>query len=139
MISKTNVGKKEKAENAWRADSPDLCSVFSLDPVRVESARRAMPSQELADEIASTFKALSHPTRVRILSALAVGTLCVCELSETVGLSVSATSHQLSLLKRQKLVKSRAEGKLVHYSLGDCFVLGLLNECRNRLSEERFV
>lgn len=136
MVSKKCVRKREKAENVRKNESVDLCSVFSLDMARVESARRVMPSQELAGEIAETFKAFSHPTRVRILGALVGGELCVCEISEVVGLSVSATSHQLSLLKGRKLVKSRTEGKLVHYSLGDGFVLELLHECSSKLRGE---
>lgn len=133
-VSKKNIGTKNKSNKAGK--SGDFCSVFSFDPASVESALRVMPSQELAGQIASTFKALSHPTRVRILGALAGGELCVCEISEVVGLSVSATSHQLSLLKGQKLVKARTDGKLVHYSLGNHFVLGLLNECSSRLGGE---
>ena len=121
------------AKRAARADS---CGVFSTDAERVKAARAAVPSDDVADAIAAAFKAISHPTRVRILRALSGGELCVCEVSEVLGLSVSATSHQLSLLKTQRLVRSRSEGKLVHYSLGDRFVLVLLEECTRHLVDE---
>ena len=121
------------ANRAARADS---CGVFSTDAERVDTARTSVPSDAMAAAIASAFKALSHPTRIRILRALSGGELCVCEISEVLGLSVSATSHQLSLLKAQRLVQSRSEGKLVHYSLGDRFVLALLEDCARHLSDE---
>ena len=124
---------------AKKAAQTDRCGVFSTDAERVKVARAAVPSDEVSDAIAAAFKAISHPTRVRILRALSGGELCVCEISEVLGLSVSATSHQLSLLKAQRLVQSRSEGKLVHYSLGDRFVLALLEDCTRHLSDEEEV
>lgn len=121
---------------AGKAAQADRCRVFSTDEARMKLARAAVPSADIAEAIAAAFKAISHPTRVRILRALSPGELCVCEISEVVGLSVSATSHQLSLLKAQRLVRSRSDGKLVHYSLGDRFVLALLEGCARHLSEE---
>jgi len=121
---------------ATEAAQADRCGVFSTDEKRMNLARAAIPSDAMAASIAAAFKAISHPTRVRILRALSAGELCVCEISEVLGLSVSATSHQLSLLKAQSLVQSRSEGKLVHYSLGDCFVLALLEDCARSLSDE---
>jgi len=119
-----------------KADKADHCRVFSTDRRRIARARQAMPSEAMVEAIALAFKALSHPTRVRILRSLGQGELCVCELSSVVGLSVSATSHQLSLLKGHGLVKSRSDGKQVHYSLGDGFVLALLEDCARHLSEQ---
>jgi DNA-binding transcriptional ArsR family regulator len=113
----------------------DRCGVFSADELRVQQAKDAIPDAPLVEAISSAFKALSHPTRVRILRALSQGELCVCEISEAVELSVSATSHQLALLKGQRLVNSRSDGKLVHYSLSDRFVIALLDDCTQHLSE----
>ena len=121
---------------AKRAAHADRCGVFSTDAERVNAAQAAVPNDTLAESIAAAFKAISHPTRVRILRALSSGELCVCEISEVLGLSVSATSQQLSLLKSQRLVRSRSEGKLVHYSLGDRFVLALLEDCARHLNDE---
>jgi ArsR family transcriptional regulator len=126
----------KNTSTAKQAAQADRCGVFSTDDERVNVARAAVPSDAMADAIAAAFKAISHPTRVRILRALSGGELCVCEISEVLGLSVSATSHQLSLLKAQRLVQSRSEGKLVHYSLGDRFVLALLEDCARHLSDE---
>ncbi len=87
-------------------------------------------------DIAQTFKVLSHPTRVRIIQALSAGELCVCELSEVLDLSASATSHQLHLLRNRRLVRARAEGKLVHYTLSDPFVVALLDDCTRHVQRE---
>ena len=128
------------ASEAAAVSSPDPvptgCRTFSFDARKVAAARDLVPTDTIAERVASAFKALSHPTRVRILRALSGGELCVCELSEAVAMSVSATSHQLSLLKSERLVRSRSDGKLVHYSLGDRFVLELLEDCAQHVSEE---
>lgn len=130
MASKNTITVKKAAQ-------ADRCGVFSTDAERVRAARAAVPSDGMVDAIAAAFKAISHPTRVRILRALSNGELCVCEISEVLGLSVSATSHQLSLLKAQRLVQSRCDGKQVYYSPSDRFVLVLLTDCAQHLSEEK--
>ena len=72
-----------------------------------------------ATRLAETFKALSDPTRVRIISALSHTELCVCDLAATLGMSQSAVSHQLRTLRQLHLIKSRKEGRQVYYSLDD--------------------
>lgn len=112
----------------------EKCAVFSMDQERVRLGRAALPAAHLAQEIADTFKLLAHPTRVKLIRALAAGEMCVCELSEVVGLSVSATSHQLHQLRDLRLVRSRSSGKQVHYSLQDRFVVSLLEDCTRHLA-----
>ncbi len=131
--------EKQSTSLVEKSSQNDRCCVFSIDEQRVQRAREAIPGTLLTDAIASAFKALSHPTRVRILRALSSGELCVCEISEAIGLSVSATSHQLSLLKGQRLVNARSDGKLVHYSLSDRFVIALLDDCTRHLSEGEMI
>ena len=137
-LKRRNESKMARQNTAAAAKTKavDRCGVFSTDEQRVQKARDSMPSTEMTESIAVAFKALSHPSRIRILRALSDGELCVCEISEVVGLSVSATSHQLSLLKGQRLLRSRTEGKQVHYSLSDRFVLSLLDDCARHLGEE---
>ncbi len=118
------------------SNNTNTCGVFSVDEKRLKLAAKGLPDMDTAESIASTFKALAHPTRVRILRALGSTELCVCEISQTVGLSISATSHQLSLLKSRGLVKSRADGKQVHYSLGDPFVISILDECSRHFEKQ---
>lgn len=82
------------------------------------------PQQWVVDDqtaagLAETFQALADPTRVRIISALMDTELCVYDLARLVGMSQSAVSHQLRILRSLGLVKFRKEGRTVHYSLDD--------------------
>ncbi len=119
-----------------RTGSAEKCVVFSTDAERVRRGRRALLPQDQTRDIADTFKVLAHPTRVKMIRALGSGEMCVCELSEVLGLSLSATSHQLHQLKDLRLVRSRADGKLVHYALHDRYVLALLDDCARHVSGE---
>ncbi|HSA33764.1 MAG TPA: metalloregulator ArsR/SmtB family transcription factor [bacterium] len=107
----------------------ESCCEFSVDERRVRLGRENLLSEELTLDIAETFRMIAHPTRVKMIRALAAGEMCVCEISEVIGLSISATSHQLHLLRSLRLVRSRAEGKQVYYFLQDSFVLALLEDC----------
>ncbi len=129
-MAKINAIKKSEVD----VGQADCCGGFSVDRERMRRAKDVIPPSAVVDDVASSFKLLAHPSRVRILHALSIGELCVCELSEVVGLSVSATSHQLSLLRGQRLVRSRSEGKLVHYSLSDHFVLSFLDDCAKHVN-----
>jgi ArsR family transcriptional regulator, lead/cadmium/zinc/bismuth-responsive transcriptional repressor len=76
--------------------------------------------------IAETFRVLGDPTRVRILDALAGGELCVCDIASLVGISESAVSHQLRLLRGMRLVRPRRAGRHVFYALDDHHIVELL-------------
>jgi DNA-binding transcriptional ArsR family regulator len=123
-------GKKPTTSTGGKL-KPERCRVFSIDPKRVRLGRKAILDEFTINDIAQTFKMLAHPTRVRIIQALTEGELCVCEISEVISLSVSATSHQLNLLRTLRLVRARFEGKLVFYTLSDPFVVSLLKDCAN--------
>ncbi|HWQ15189.1 MAG TPA: metalloregulator ArsR/SmtB family transcription factor [Roseiflexaceae bacterium] len=73
----------------------------------------------LAAQVAATFKALADPTRVRILHALSHAELCVGDLAALLGVTESAVSHQLRLLRGLRIVRARREGKLIFYALDD--------------------
>lgn len=81
-----------------------------------------------ADRLASFFKALSDPTRVRIIGALAAGELCVSDLALDLGMTQSAISHQLRLLRELRLVRSRKEGRQVYYALDDDHIADLYRQ-----------
>ncbi|MDA2916315.1 metalloregulator ArsR/SmtB family transcription factor [Nitrospinae bacterium AH_259_B05_G02_I21] len=76
--------------------------------------------------LAEIFRALGDPTRVRILHALAASELCVCDLAAILGMSQSAVSHQLRLLRSLRLVRHRREGRMVYYALDDDHIEKLL-------------
>jgi ArsR family transcriptional regulator len=110
--------------------------VVYIDAGSVRAARSAMPSDRMVRALAETFGALSDPTRVRIISTLAVQELCVFDLAHLLGLTGSAVSHQLRLLRGQRLVKYRKEGKVAYYSLDDDHIRNLMAECIKHVSVE---
>ena len=126
MTRTTNSVFGEQAEGA--------CEVLLFDEERVLRARDGMLSESLLQELAETFKVLAHPTRIRILRALKQEELCVCDLAQVLGLSVSATSHQLGAMRRMKLVRYRMDGKMAYYSVSDHYVLDLLNDAIGHIS-----
>ena len=105
-----------------------------IDAVSARAARTAMPSDRMVRALAETFSALSDPTRVRLISALGGQELCVFDLARLLGLTGSAISHQLRLLRGQRLVKYRKEGKIAYYSLDDDHIRNLLEECIKHVS-----
>lgn len=78
-----------------------------------------MPSEDELYDLAELFKVFGDSTRIRILFVLFEKDVCVCDLAETLNMTQSAISHQLKILKQNKLVKGRREGKSVFYSLAD--------------------
>ncbi len=89
------------------------------------------------DAVAEIFKLLGDPTRVRLVDALSHGERCVCDLASLVGMSESAISHQLRLLRGARLVRVRRAGRLAFYSLDDHHVVGLLHDTRKHVEEGR--
>ena len=110
--------------------------VAYIDPKSVREARSVVPGDRMVRALAETFSALSDPTRVRILFALSEQALCVFDLARLLGLTGSAISHQLRLLRGQRLVKYRKEGKVAYYSLDDDHIRNLMEECVKHVSVE---
>ena len=101
----------------------------------VIAARNQIPGPNTLNYIAQFFGLLSDPTRLKIVISLKITELCVHEISETIGVSISAASHQLRLLKTAKMVKSRREGKMVYYSLDDEHIEQLISVVENHVRE----
>ena len=78
-----------------------------------------LPEEELLYDLGDFFKILGDSTRIKILSALFQSEMCVCDIAALLGMTQSAISHQLRVLKQGRLVKHRKEGKVVYYSLDD--------------------
>jgi DNA-binding transcriptional ArsR family regulator len=87
------------------------------------------------ETVAATFRMLGDPTRVRILDALGAGELCVGDVARRVGISESAISHQLRLLRTMRLVRVRREGRQAYYAVDDHHILELLNQVRTHVEE----
>lgn len=94
-----------------------------------------IPSDETLYRLADLFKIFGDPTRIRILSALGRHELCVCDIAELLGMTQSAISHQLRVLKQMELVKFRKEGKTVFYSLADSHVSTILEQGLDHVNE----
>ena len=90
------------------------------------AAPECMPDEELLYDLADLFKAFSDTTRIKILFALMGGPLSVTDITEAVGCTQSAVSHQLRTLKQARLVKAARDGKNVIYSLSDDHVFTML-------------
>ncbi len=97
-----------------------------------------MPGTDEIDDLSSFFRIFSDTTRVRILLALDSGEMCVCDISEALGMSMSATSHQLRMLRDANLVSFRKEGKNAYYSLCDEHVRTVLEMALEHIREARF-
>lgn len=106
--------------------SSDLCEVSTIHPQAVERATAALPAASVVEEASALLKLLADPTRLRLLSALETGELCVCDLAAVVGISESAVSHQLRLLRSGRVVTYRKEGRVAYYRLLDSHVSTLL-------------
>ena len=87
-----------------------------------------MPAEELMYGLADFYKVFGDATRVKILCVLLESEMCVCDLAELLGMTQSAISHQLRVLKQMKLVKNRREGKTVYYSLADRHIQAIISQ-----------
>ena len=106
----------------------DTCAVKRMDADRVGAVRRRLPDEATVAELAETFALLADPGRLRLLvSLLEGGELCVCDLAGASGISESATSHALRLLRLHQVVKVRRSGRMMFYSLRDSHVRLLLD------------
>jgi ArsR family transcriptional regulator len=96
-----------------------LKKVTFINESQVRAARPHLIDDLTASHLAETFAALSDPTRIRIIAALSHTELCVGDLAALLGMSQSAVSHQLRLMRNLRLVKDRREGRTVYYTLDD--------------------
>ena len=85
----------------------------------VEELKKELPKEDDLFDLAELFKVFGDSTRIRILSCLKVSELCVNDIAQSLDMTISAVSHQLRVLKTNKLIKSRKQGKEVYYSLDD--------------------
>jgi DNA-binding transcriptional ArsR family regulator len=113
----------------------DLCQVSIINDKKVRAVKRQMLKESTFANLSDVFKALGDNTRVRILYALSKEELCVCDISAVLDMSLSAVSHQLRILRNQKIVKNRKEGKIVYYSLNDAHIVQLIKMGHEHVTE----
>jgi ArsR family transcriptional regulator, lead/cadmium/zinc/bismuth-responsive transcriptional repressor len=99
------------------------CEVECVDPERVAAVLERLPDERSGQALAEVFKVLADPGRVRLIVALLeAGELCVCDMAAVTGLSETACSHNLRLLRSQRLVRYRKQGRNVYYALDDAHI-----------------
>ncbi|HET7618075.1 MAG TPA: metalloregulator ArsR/SmtB family transcription factor [Vicinamibacterales bacterium] len=111
------------------------CEAPHLDGDATQLRRKRLMPPDAVSALADTFRILGDPTRVRMLDVLAGGELCVCDLAALVGISESAVSHQLRLLRGMRLVRPRRAGRQVFYSLDDQHIVALFQQALRHVLE----
>ena len=104
----------------------DVCDVESVNQALVRRAQKQMPAPATLAQVVEIFSTLGDPTRAKIVCALSKTELCVCDLAALLGMTISAVSHQLRILRHTGLVKYRKTGRLAYYSLDDAHASELL-------------
>jgi DNA-binding transcriptional ArsR family regulator len=105
----------------------DVCDIFCFNEKKVSFLKQEIQG---IDGLAPLFKALADPTRLKVVYALSLDELCVCDVANIIGSTVAAASHHLRLLKNLGIAKFRREGKMVFYSLTDQCVTTILETAK---------
>ena len=115
----------------------NVCKCEEVHEYIIDEVRQVMPQDEMLYDLAELFKVFGDTTRIKILYALFSKEMCVCDIADLLGMTHSAISHQLRVLKQARLVKFRKEGKIVFYSLDDCHISQIFS-CGLEHIEERY-
>ena len=105
-------------------------------PEILDRVKPEMPDEERLYDLAELFKVFGDTTRIRILYVLFESEMCVCDIAELLGMTQSAISHQLRILKQARLVRSRREGKTVFYALDDEHVRTVIGQGMEHIEEK---
>ena len=114
----------------------EVCESCEVHANLLKIVNEKMPEETELYDLAELFKVFGDSTRMRILFVLFEAEVCVCDLAEALNMTQSAISHQLRILKQNKLVKSRREGKSVFYSLADDHVRTIVDQGREHIEED---
>lgn len=113
----------------------ERCEYLCVHEDTVKKVIDNMPEEEKLYDLAELFKVFGDSTRIKILYALFEAELCVCDIAQLLKVNQTAVSHQLRVLKTNKLVKSRKDGKNVFYSLADDHVYSIINQGMDHINE----
>ena len=114
------------------------CGYMHLHEDVVRRVEAEMPEEGALFDLAELFKVFGDSTRIRILYLLFESEMCVCDIAQLLGMTQSAISHQLQVLKKSKLVKYRRQGKTVFYSLADAHVRAIIGQGMEHISERTY-
>lgn len=127
MMNEAPNPKKPKAREG-------VCEVSQVDCPLVAEAQASLPSATDLQRVADAFRVLANPNRLRVMKALQGRELCVCDLREVLGISMSGTSQVLRELRTLGAVEFRAEGKLAYYRLADSSWLEMAESVLEKLA-----
>ena len=113
----------------------ECCDCNEIHEALLKIVNDTMPEETELYDLAELFKVFGDSTRIRILFVLFEAEVCVCDLAKVLNMTQSAISHQLRILKANKLVNSRREGKSVFYSLADGHVRTIIAQGREHIEE----
>ena len=113
----------------------ECCEWLHSHPDIVNKVQSSMPGEDILYRLTGLFKVFGEPTRIKILYVLLQGETCVCDIAQILNMTQSAISHQLRILKENRLVKFRKEGKTVFYSLDDQHIFTILNQGLEHIEE----
>ena len=105
----------------------DICAEKCINEPKVRQTLKTIPDPENVSRMADIFKALSDPTRLKIVLALLHQEHCVCDIAVICNQTDSAISHQLRILRTLRIVKNRRDGKIMYYCVDDDHVASLIN------------
>ena len=114
----------------------EVCLTPGADPERTARGRALLPDGREQVALADTFRALADPTRVSIVLSLLRQELCTCDLAAITGVTESAVSQHLRILRQLRLVRSRREGRMVFHSLDDLHIRILLTICLHHIHDD---
>ncbi len=114
----------------------DMCGFLCVHEDKVAQVQSTLPDEDTLSRLADLFKVFGDGTRIRILYVLFEAEVCVCDLAKLLGMTQSAVSHQLRILKQARLVKSRRDGKTIFYSLADEHVRSLIQQGTEHIHED---
>lgn len=113
-----------------------ICELTVIHKEIIEEVSQKMHSDEVLYDLGDFFKLLGDSTRIKILTALSHSEMCVCDIANLLGMTQSAISHQLRVLKQGRLVKHKKIGKVVYYSLDDDHVKHIVEQGLTHILEK---
>ena len=111
------------------------CEACQIHEDVVNAVTDHMPDEDQLYDLAEVFKVFGDSTRIKILYVLFEAELCVCDIAQLLNMTQSAISHQLRILKQNRLVKNRRDGKSVFYSLADSHVKTIISQGMEHIQE----
>lgn len=114
----------------------EMCSTTLIHEDVVKKVKEQIISEDTALNLAEFFKVFGDSTRIKIINALLISEMCVCDISALLQMNQSAISHQLRMLKQTRLIKSRRDGKVVYYSLDDEHIKDIFDKGLMHLKED---